>query len=82
MVIEEIILESIRVAILDCAIVVEYLKKVESQFTSSSEAYASILIKRLTIEKYSRGGVRYHILRMTNVAARLKHLDLVIKVVS
>jgi hypothetical protein len=57
----------------------EYRDKVESQFTVSSKAYASTLIKRLISEKYSRGGVRDHILRMTNVAARLKPLDLAIK---
>jgi hypothetical protein len=57
----------------------EYLEKVESQFTRSSKAYASTLIKRLTTEKYFGSGVRDHILRMTNVAARLKPLDLAIK---
>jgi hypothetical protein len=31
------------------------------------------------MEKYSRGGVRDHILRMSNVAARLKPLDLAMK---
>jgi hypothetical protein len=55
------------------------MNKVESQFTGSSKAYASTLIKRLTTEKYSRGGVRDHILRMSNVAARLKPLDLAMK---
>jgi hypothetical protein len=79
MVIKERISESIRGAIPDCETVVEYLDKVESQFTNSSKAYASTLIKRLTMEKYSRGDVRDHILRMTNVAARLKLLDLAIK---
>jgi hypothetical protein len=58
---------------------VEYLEKVESQFNGSSKAYVSTLIKRLTIEKYSRGGVRDHILRMSNMVARLKPLDLAIK---
>jgi hypothetical protein len=58
---------------------VEYLEKVESQFTGSSKAYASTLIKRLTTEKYSGGRVRDHILRKTNMAARLKPLDLAIK---
>jgi hypothetical protein len=58
---------------------VEYLEKVESQFTGSSKAYASSLIKRLISEKYIGGGVRDHILRMSNVAARLKPLDLAIK---
>jgi hypothetical protein len=58
---------------------VKYLKKVESQFTGSSKAYASSLTKRLISEKYIGGGVRDHILRMSNVAIRLKPLDLAIK---
>jgi hypothetical protein len=58
---------------------VEYLEKVESQFTGSSKAYASSLIKRLVFEKYTGGGVRDHILRMSNIAARLKPLDLAIQ---
>jgi hypothetical protein len=37
------------------------------------------LIKMLISEKYPSGGVRDHILRMSNVAARLKPLDLTIK---
>jgi hypothetical protein len=78
MVIKERISETIRGAIPDCAIAMECLEKVESQFTGSSKAYASNLIKRL-ISEYSGGGVRDHILRMTNVAARLKPLDLAIK---
>jgi hypothetical protein len=56
-----------------------YLEKVESQFTGSSKAYASALIKTLISEKYTGGGVRDHILRTSNVAARLKPLDLAIK---
>jgi molybdopterin converting factor small subunit len=52
---------------------------VQSQFTGSSKAYVSSLIKRLVSEKYTGGGVRDNILRMSNVAARLKPLDLVIK---
>jgi molybdopterin converting factor small subunit len=58
---------------------VEYLEKVESQFTVSSKAYVSSLIKRLISEKYTGGGVRDHILRMINITARLKPLDLAIK---
>jgi hypothetical protein len=45
MVIEERISESIRGAIPDCETVVEYLDKVESQFTGSSKVYVSTLIK-------------------------------------
>jgi hypothetical protein len=58
---------------------VEYLEKVESQFTGSSKTYASSLIKRLVSEKYTGGCVRDHILWMSNIAARLKPLDLDIK---
>jgi molybdopterin converting factor small subunit len=58
---------------------VEYLEKVESQFTGSSKTYVSSLIKRLISKKYIGGGVRDHILRMSNVAARLKPLNLAIK---
>jgi molybdopterin converting factor small subunit len=79
MVIKERISEGIRGAIPECETVVEYLKKLESQFTGSSKAYASSLIKRLVSEKYTGGGVRDHILRMSNVASRLKPLDLAIK---
>jgi hypothetical protein len=54
--------EGIWGAILKCETAVEYLEKVESQFTGSSKAYASSLIKRLISEKYTDGGVRDHIL--------------------
>jgi hypothetical protein len=79
MVIKERISEGIRGTIPECEIDVEYLEKVESQFTDSSKAYVSSLIKRRISEKYTGGGVRDHILRMSNVAARLKLLDLAIK---
>jgi hypothetical protein len=79
MVIKERISESIRGAIPNCETVVEYLDKVESQFTVSAKVYVSTLIKWLTMEKYSKGGVRGHFLRMTNVATRLKPIDLAIK---
>jgi hypothetical protein len=78
MVIKERISEGIRGAILECETAVEYLEKVESQFTGSLKAYASSLIKMLVSEKYTGGGVRDHILRMSNIAARLKPLDLAI----
>jgi molybdopterin converting factor small subunit len=79
MVIKERISEGIRGAISDCKTAVEYLEKVESQFTGSSKAYVSSLIKTFISEKYTGGGVRDHILMMSNVAARLKPLDLTIK---
>ena len=57
----------------------EYLKKVESQFTSTSKAYSSTLIKKLFNEKYSGGGIREHILKMSNMASKLKPMDLGLK---
>jgi hypothetical protein len=47
MVIKERISEGIRGAIPGCETAVEYLEKVESQFTGSLKAYVSSLIKRL-----------------------------------
>jgi hypothetical protein len=44
----------------------------------SSKAYVSSLIKTLISEKYIGGSVRDHIFRMSNVAARLKPLNLAI----
>jgi molybdopterin converting factor small subunit len=77
--IKERISEGIRGTNSECETAVEYLEKVESQFTGSSKAYTSSLIKMFVSEKYTRGGVRNHIFRMSNVVARLKPLDLVIK---
>ena len=51
----------------------------ESQFTCSSKAYASTLIKKLVNEKYSGGGIREHILKMSNTASKLKPMDLGLK---
>jgi hypothetical protein len=83
MVIKERISEGIRGgAIPECETIVEYLEKVESQFTSSLKAYANSLIKRLISEKYTGGGVRDHILRMSNIAARLKPLIWLSRMVS
>ena len=51
----------------------------ESQFTGSSKAYASTLVKKLINDKYSGGGIREHILKMSNTASKLKPMDLGLK---
>jgi molybdopterin converting factor small subunit len=79
MIIKERISEGIRGVIPEYETAMEYLEKMESQFTGSSKAYASSLIEMLISEKYISNGVRDHILRISNVAARLKPLDLAIK---
>ena len=79
MVVESTISDAIRGSILDCDTANEYLKKVESQFTGSSKAYASTLIKKLVNDKYSGGGIREHILKMSNMTSKLKPIDLGLK---
>jgi hypothetical protein len=76
MVIKGSIEDPIRGSIPKCTTTTEYLKKVESQFTGSSKAYASTLIKKLVNEKYSGGGIREHILKMSNTTSNLKPMDL------
>ena len=65
----------------DCDTVTEYLDRIKSQFTSSSKTYATQLIKQLVTERYSGGGsgIREHILRMSNLASKLKPIDLALK---
>jgi hypothetical protein len=80
LVIKSSIKEAIRGGISDCETAKEYLKKVESQFTGSSKTYVSTIIKRLVTEKYSFGsGVREHILKMSNMAFKLKTMDMGLK---
>jgi hypothetical protein len=55
MVIKSSIKEAIRGGIPDCETAKEYLKKLKSHFIGSSKTYASIIIKRLVMEKYSFG---------------------------
>ena len=51
----------------------------ENQFTGSSKAYASTLIRKLFNEKYSGGGIREHILKMSSTASKIKPMDLGLK---
>jgi len=61
----------------ECASAGELLEKIKSQFTGSSKIYATQLVKQLVSEKYTGGGhgIREHILRMSNMAAKLKPMD-------
>jgi hypothetical protein len=80
MVIKSSIMKAIRGAIPPCETAKGYLKKVESQFTDSSNTYASTIIKRLVTEKYSfDSGVREHILKMSNMTSKLKPMDMGLK---
>ncbi|XP_066365600.1 uncharacterized protein [Miscanthus floridulus] len=60
--------------------VTEYLDRIKSQFTGSSKTYVTQLIKQLVTERYSEnGGIREHILRMGNLASKLKPMNLALK---
>jgi hypothetical protein len=54
----------------------KYLESIKSRFTGSSKFYATQLIKQLVTERYHGGGVKDHILRMSNMASKLKQKDL------
>jgi hypothetical protein len=69
MVIKSSIEEAIRGGIPNCQTAKEYLKKIESQFTVSSKAYASTF----------GSGVGEHILKMSNMPSKLKPMDMGLK---
>ena len=63
-----------------CDTITEYLDRIKSQFTYSSKTYATQMIKQLMTERYSKnGGIREHILRMSNLTSKLKPVDLALK---
>ncbi|KAG8079187.1 hypothetical protein GUJ93_ZPchr0007g4417 [Zizania palustris] len=75
MIIKNSLLEPIRSSIPDCETATQYLKKIDAQFAGSSKAACASTIKRFINEKYRGGGVRDHILRMSNWAASLKTME-------
>uniref|UniRef100_A0ACD5V743 Uncharacterized protein n=1 Tax=Avena sativa TaxID=4498 RepID=A0ACD5V743_AVESA len=64
-------------SIVECISVAKYLEKIKSQFSGSSKTYATQLLQQLVTKKYHDGGhgIREHILWMSNMAAKLKHMD-------
>jgi hypothetical protein len=68
--------EQIRGSILECATATEYLDKIKSQFTGSTKATTSSLIKKLVNEKYTDGSIREHILKMNTTTSKLKKMNL------
>jgi len=65
-------------SIVECDSAKGYLERIHSQFTDSSKTYATMLIKQLVTERYHGGniGIREHILRMSNMNAKLKPMEL------
>jgi hypothetical protein len=68
--------EQIRSSIPECATAIEYLEKIKSQFTGSTKATTSSLIKKLVNEKYTGGSIREHILKINTMASKLKEMNL------
>ncbi|XP_044388468.1 uncharacterized protein [Triticum aestivum] len=64
-------------SIAECTSAGELLIKIKSQFTGSSKIYATQVLEQLVTERYTGGshGIREHILRMSNMAAKLKPMD-------
>jgi hypothetical protein len=63
-------------AVPECETAKVYPKRVESQLTGSTKAYASTLIKKLINTNYTGGGVSKHIIRMSNMATKLKPMKM------
>ena len=61
----------------ECTSAGELLTKIKSQFTGSSKIYATQVLEQLVTERYTGGsrGISEHILRMSNMAAKLKPMD-------
>ncbi|XP_022008232.1 uncharacterized protein LOC110907579 [Helianthus annuus] len=77
MVIKNSISTAIRGAIPDSENAKEYLNSVEEQFKGSSKAHASSLILKMLTTKYEgTSGVREHIMMMSDMAHKLKGLDM------
>ena len=76
MIIKSSITGAIRTAIPDCSTAAEYLAKVKSQFTGSSKVYAATLPEQLMSKKYTGGGIREHILEISQMANKLKTMDM------
>nr|XP_043626002.1 uncharacterized protein LOC122597477 [Erigeron canadensis] len=68
---------SIRGAIPNSDKVKEYLKSVEDHFKGSSKALASnLMLQMLTLKYDGSSGVREHIMKMTDMANKLKSLEM------
>jgi len=75
--IKQTISDPIKGTIPECATAKEYLKRVESQFTGSSKANASALMRRFFSTKYDgSSGIHDHIMKLGNMASKLKDHDI------
>src|SRR4051812_21174733 len=79
MIIKHSISVGIRGAIPDSEDAKTYLASVEEQFKGSSKTYASTLIMKMLTSRYDGScGTREHIMSMSDMAAKLKGMDMAI----
>nr|GEU30768.1 UBN2_2 domain-containing protein [Tanacetum cinerariifolium] len=77
MIIKNSISVAIRGAIPDSENAKDYLSSAEEQFKGTSKAHASTLILKMLTTKYDGvGGVREHIMMMSDMANKLKGMDM------
>ncbi|GJV83070.1 hypothetical protein Tco_1522968 [Tanacetum coccineum] len=77
MIIKKSISVAIRGAIPDSENAKEYLSSLEEQFKGTSKAHASTLILKMLTTKYDGvSGVREHIMMMSDMANKLKGMDM------
>ncbi|GJY27449.1 retrovirus-related pol polyprotein from transposon TNT 1-94 [Tanacetum coccineum] len=77
MILKNFISVAIRGAIRDSENAKEYLSSVEEQFKGTSKAHASTLILKMLTTKYDGvSGVREHIMMMSDMANKLKGMDM------
>jgi hypothetical protein len=68
--------EQIQGSILNVLLPQNILRKIKSQFTGSTKATTSSLIKKLVNEKYTSGSIREHIFKMNATTSKLKEMNL------
>jgi hypothetical protein len=70
-------------SIQECDTIIEYLKRIKSQFYGSSKTYATLLIKQLMTERYLGGGnntdIREHISKLNHLNNKLRPMDLTLR---
>jgi hypothetical protein len=71
------ITKGIRGSIPQCKKATEFMRAVDEQFVSSDKAFASTLMKKLSSKTFDRSrSVREHIMKMRDMAAQLKSLEI------
>ncbi|GAB2297874.1 hypothetical protein Dimus_038497 [Dionaea muscipula] len=77
MIIQSVILDTIRGSITEENSAKEFLKQLADRFTANEKVEASTLLNKLTSMRYkSKGSIREYIMEMSNVVTRLRAIKL------